>query len=153
MRPAEPNVLEVTGIDVFYGDFQALFGVTLSVASGRALALVGAPVQDGDQVFIAVLAIDGSGATVAYRKMWLGEEESRRFTPGPRPAAITVDGWRTCTTSTVMPAASSARTTVLARPPPPRNGLPMPTSPVAVKARLPIPRPLASSPLVAGSEM
>jgi branched-chain amino acid transport system ATP-binding protein len=38
---AEP-VLEVTGIDVFYGDFQALFGVSLSVASGRALALVGA---------------------------------------------------------------------------------------------------------------
>jgi ABC-type branched-subunit amino acid transport system ATPase component len=32
----------VTGLDVFYGDFQALFGVSLSVAGGRATALVGA---------------------------------------------------------------------------------------------------------------
>ena len=46
------------------------------------------------QVFIAVLAIDASGATVAYRKMWLGEEEAKRFTPGPAPAKLTVDGWR-----------------------------------------------------------
>ena len=46
------------------------------------------------QVFIAVLAIDANGATVAYRKMWLGEEEAKRFTPGPEPAKLTVDGWR-----------------------------------------------------------
>src|SRR5205085_6607139 len=36
-------------------------------------------------------------------------------------------------------------------PPPPRNGLPMPTSPVAVKGRKPMPRPAASIPLLAGS--
>jgi branched-chain amino acid transport system ATP-binding protein len=35
-------LLEVTGLDVFYGDFQALFGVSLAVARGRATALVGA---------------------------------------------------------------------------------------------------------------
>jgi branched-chain amino acid transport system ATP-binding protein len=35
-------LLEVTGLDVFYGDFQALFGVSLSVAPGGATALVGA---------------------------------------------------------------------------------------------------------------
>jgi branched-chain amino acid transport system ATP-binding protein len=35
-------LLEVTGLDVFYGDFQALFGVSLSVAAGGATALVGA---------------------------------------------------------------------------------------------------------------
>jgi len=42
--PAEPAppLLEVTGIEVFYGDFQALFGVSLAVARGRATALVGA---------------------------------------------------------------------------------------------------------------
>jgi branched-chain amino acid transport system ATP-binding protein len=39
--PVHP-LLEVTGIDVFYGDFQALFGVSLSVGAGRATALVGA---------------------------------------------------------------------------------------------------------------
>jgi predicted amidohydrolase len=45
-------------------------------------------------VFIGVLAIDAGGVSVAYRKMWLGEEEARRFTPGPAPAKLTVDGWR-----------------------------------------------------------
>jgi len=42
--PFDPGapLLEVTGLDVFYGDFQALFGVSLAVARGRALALVGA---------------------------------------------------------------------------------------------------------------
>src|SRR5262249_42515905 len=41
-EPASPPLLEVTGLDVFYGDFQALFGVSLSVPGGRATALVGA---------------------------------------------------------------------------------------------------------------
>ena len=40
--PGTGPLLEVTGLDVFYGDFQALFGVSLSVARGRATALVGA---------------------------------------------------------------------------------------------------------------
>jgi predicted amidohydrolase len=41
-----------------------------------------------------MLAIDGAGATVAYRKMWLGAAESGRFTPGGEPAVLDVDGWR-----------------------------------------------------------
>ena len=45
-------------------------------------------------VFIGVLAIDAGGVSVVYRKMWLGEEEARRFTPGPAPAKLTIDGWR-----------------------------------------------------------
>jgi branched-chain amino acid transport system ATP-binding protein len=36
------SLLEVTGLDVFYGDFQALFGVSVSVPRGGATALVGA---------------------------------------------------------------------------------------------------------------
>ncbi|MGH3204873.1 MAG: ABC transporter ATP-binding protein [Streptosporangiaceae bacterium] len=36
------NLLELTGLDVCYGDFQALFGVSLSVPAGGATALVGA---------------------------------------------------------------------------------------------------------------
>ena len=35
-------LLEISGLDVRYGDFQALFGVSLSVRRGEALALVGA---------------------------------------------------------------------------------------------------------------
>jgi predicted amidohydrolase len=76
-------------------------------AGTGATALAGAPVavappsvpspSDNSKkhlVFIAVLAIDGRGAAVAYRKMWLGEEEAERFTPGPAPARLVVDGWR-----------------------------------------------------------
>ncbi|QGN49116.1 carbon-nitrogen hydrolase family protein [Micromonospora sp. WMMC415] len=60
-------------------------------AATGALALAGAPVA-GDH--IATLAVDGGGARVAYRKMWLGGTEPRRFSPGPAPAVLDVDGWR-----------------------------------------------------------
>ena len=35
-------LLEISGLDVYYGDFQALFGVEFGVERGKALALVGA---------------------------------------------------------------------------------------------------------------
>ena len=57
----------------------------------NCLALAGAPI---DGPFIATLAITGAGATVAYRKQWLGDVEAQRFSPGPAPAVIEVDGWR-----------------------------------------------------------
>lgn len=64
-------------------------------AETRSLALVGAPVpgQEG-AAHIGMLAVGGGGAAVAYRKMWLGEAESERFTPGSTPVALEVDGWR-----------------------------------------------------------
>ncbi|HZM83706.1 MAG TPA: carbon-nitrogen hydrolase family protein [Candidatus Limnocylindrales bacterium] len=55
------------------------------------VALAGAPVEGPH---IAMLAITGDGVTVAYRKQWLGDVEAQRFSPGPGPAAIEVDGWR-----------------------------------------------------------
>ena len=60
-----------------------------------SLALVGAPV-DGDAAksHIAMLAIDATGASVAYQKMWLGAVEWNRFTPGDEPATLEVDRWR-----------------------------------------------------------
>jgi predicted amidohydrolase len=64
-------------------------------AEAGSLALVGAPVHgEAGRSHIAMLAIDGTGATVAYRKMWLGTAESDRFTPGSKPAVLEVDGWR-----------------------------------------------------------
>ncbi|MEW1584975.1 carbon-nitrogen hydrolase family protein [Micromonospora vinacea] len=60
-------------------------------AETGALALAGAPIA-GDH--IAMLAVTGGGATVAYRKMWLGDAEARRFRPGDTPAVLDVDGWR-----------------------------------------------------------
>jgi predicted amidohydrolase len=41
-----------------------------------------------------MLAVDGSGATVAYRKLWLGAAEAERFIPGGKPAVLEVNGWR-----------------------------------------------------------
>jgi predicted amidohydrolase len=49
---------------------------------------------EAGRLHIAMLAIDGTGATVAYHKMWLGDAESNRFTPGSKPAVLDVDGWR-----------------------------------------------------------
>lgn len=64
-------------------------------AETGSVALVGAPVQgEAGRSHIAMLAVDGAGATVAYRKMWLGGHEPDRFTPGSTPAVLEVDGWR-----------------------------------------------------------
>ena len=35
-------LLEVRAIDAFYGDFQALFGVSLTVNAGEVVAVIGA---------------------------------------------------------------------------------------------------------------
>jgi branched-chain amino acid transport system ATP-binding protein len=39
---ADTPLLDVTALDAFYGDFQALFGVSLSVAPGQVVAVLGA---------------------------------------------------------------------------------------------------------------
>jgi branched-chain amino acid transport system ATP-binding protein len=36
------TLLEVTALDAFYGDFQALFGVSLKIAAGEVVAVIGA---------------------------------------------------------------------------------------------------------------
>lgn len=64
-------------------------------AETGSVALVGAPVHgEVGGSHIAMLAIDKTGVTVAYRKMWLGGAEPDRFTPGSEPAVLEVDGWR-----------------------------------------------------------
>jgi predicted amidohydrolase len=55
------------------------------------IALAGAPVAGPH---IGVLAIDGTGVRIAYRKVNPGESESERFRPGPCPEVLEVDGWR-----------------------------------------------------------
>lgn len=60
-------------------------------ADTGTLALAGAPVA-GEH--IAMLAVDGEGARVAYRKLYLGDVEAERFAPGPAPVALDVDGVR-----------------------------------------------------------
>jgi predicted amidohydrolase len=69
--------------------------IAAACAEMGALALAGAPVAgEAGQSHIAMLAIDGTGASVVYRKIWLGDAEASRFTSGSKPAALDVDGWR-----------------------------------------------------------
>lgn len=66
-------------------------------AATGSVALVGAPVGGADGAttrHIGILAIDGSGARVAYRKVWLGGADAESFDPGPAPAVLDVDGQR-----------------------------------------------------------
>jgi branched-chain amino acid transport system ATP-binding protein len=48
-------MLETIGLDVFYGDFQALFGVTVSVEEGETVAIIGAN-GAGKSSFMAALS-------------------------------------------------------------------------------------------------
>ncbi|WP_116709852.1 carbon-nitrogen hydrolase family protein [Actinomycetospora cinnamomea] len=68
----------------------------LVAACGDAgtLALAGAPVEEPEGRFIAVLAVDGAGARVAYHKTWLGGREPEHFVAGSGPAVLEIDGWR-----------------------------------------------------------
>jgi predicted amidohydrolase len=64
-------------------------------AATRSRALVGAPVSGAHGTrHIATLAVDGDGASVAYRKMWLHGAEAEHYLAGTEPSVLTVDGWR-----------------------------------------------------------
>lgn len=91
--------LSLTGYELdapaITADDPRLAPIVEACAEAGSLALVGAPVQgEAGRSHIAILAVDGSGATVAYHKMWLGGAEPGRFSPGDRPALLEVDGWR-----------------------------------------------------------
>ena len=91
--------LSLTGYELdapaLAADDPRLLPIVQACADADAIALVGAPVHgDGGQRHIGMLAIDGSGARVVYRKMWLGGAEPNHFTAGSKPAVLEVDGWR-----------------------------------------------------------
>ncbi len=71
-------------------DDERLAPIVAACAETGTLALVGAPVPGPG---IGFLAVDGTGARVAYTKAYLHGEEIDRFTPG-EPTVIEVDGWR-----------------------------------------------------------
>jgi len=76
-------------------DDPRLAPIVEACAETGSVALVGAPVKgDAGDCQIAMLAIEASGAAVAYRKMWLGMTETDRFTAGTAPAVLELDGWR-----------------------------------------------------------
>jgi predicted amidohydrolase len=91
--------LSLTGYEVdaptIAVDDPRLNPIVEACAESGATALVGAPVDGvAGRSHIATLAVEAAGATVAYRKMWLGGAEPSRFSPGTAPTAIEIDGWR-----------------------------------------------------------
>ncbi|MBZ5639122.1 MAG: carbon-nitrogen hydrolase family protein [Acidobacteriia bacterium] len=104
VRSAEARVvvfpeLSLTGYEldapaITVGD-PRLTPIVEACAETGSLALVGAPVHgEAGRSHIAMVAVEGSGAAVAYRKMWLSTTEADRFSAGSKPAALDVDGWR-----------------------------------------------------------
>jgi branched-chain amino acid transport system ATP-binding protein len=67
-------LLEIEDLDVRYGDFQALFGVSLTVAEGGALALVGA---NGAGKTTLLRSIAGAHLPLAGRVTYRGEDITR----------------------------------------------------------------------------
>src|SRR5918994_422967 len=43
---------------------------------------------------IAMLAVDGGGVRVAYRKVWVDATEAHRFSQGGEPGLLELDDWR-----------------------------------------------------------
>ena len=76
------TLLSVDAIDVHYGDFQALYGVSLTVRAGSAVALVGA---NGAGKTTLLRTIAGgeplSSGTISY-----GDEDITRWPPHRRIA-------------------------------------------------------------------
>jgi predicted amidohydrolase len=72
-----------------------LLPLIAACAETGSVALAGAPVRGlGHRPNIAMLAVTGEGATVAYRKLWLGSSETERFSGGDAPAVLDIDGLR-----------------------------------------------------------
>lgn len=82
--------LSLTGYELDADTPEDLSAIVDACAETGSIALVGAPV-DGS---IAMLRVDGDGASVVYRKSFLGGDELTRFTAGPGATTVDVDGWR-----------------------------------------------------------
>jgi predicted amidohydrolase len=99
--------MSLTGYDLdadpISPDDPRLEPIMAACAAMGSIALAGAPVDgpvgtDAARAVatrhIGIVAIDGTGARVAYRKMWLGGGEAERFEAGDAPAVLDVDGRR-----------------------------------------------------------
>jgi predicted amidohydrolase len=91
--------LSLTGYELdapaIAADDPRLGPIVEACATMGSTALVGAPVNgEAGRSHIAMLAVDGPGASIAYRKMWLGGAEPERFAPGDEPAVLEIDDWR-----------------------------------------------------------
>jgi branched-chain amino acid transport system ATP-binding protein len=94
------TLLEVGGIDVRYGDFQALYGIALTVAEGETLAVIGA---NGAGKSTLLRTVAGQLSPTAGRIRFAGQDITglpahRRVSAG---IALTPEGRRVFPTLTV----------------------------------------------------
>ena len=67
-------LLEVRALDAFYGDFQALFGVSLRVEAGQAVAIIGANGAGKSTLLKSIAGLMRSrGDAVRFEGMPIGE--------------------------------------------------------------------------------
>ena len=82
-------LLEVDKLEVAYGDYQVVWGVSLGVAAGESVALLG---PNGSGKSTVVNAITGLIARQGRRNPLRGRKPGRQADP-PRARR---SGWRTC---------------------------------------------------------
>lgn len=91
--------LSLTGYELD-ADPIALNDTSVAIIAGAcrragAIALVGAPVAGrSGRVHIGTLLIGPGRVAVAYRKSYLGDDESARFVPGSGAVVLRISGWR-----------------------------------------------------------
>lgn len=78
-------LLEISGLTAHYGDFQALFGVDLTLEAGQTLAIIGA---NGAGKTTLMRAITGIAKVTAGSILLNGAEMSRRAAPDILTAGI-----------------------------------------------------------------
>jgi branched-chain amino acid transport system ATP-binding protein len=93
-------LLEVNDLDAFYGDFQALFGVSLRVAAGQAVAIIGANGAGKSTLLKSIAGLMRSrGDAVRFDGMPIGERPA--YDVAGRGIALVPEGRRLFASLTV----------------------------------------------------
>lgn len=67
------TLLRITGLDAHYGDFQALYGIDMTVAEGEVLAIIGANGAGKTTLMRSIAGLIGNGADqVVFRDQAIG---------------------------------------------------------------------------------
>ena len=66
-------ILDISGLDAHYGDFQALYGLNLKVAAGEVLAVIGSNGAGKTTLLRSISGLMGNGADqIRYRGFPIG---------------------------------------------------------------------------------